>query len=176
MQEVQPGLFLEKLAGRHVRQLTAFDCGHEDTNAFIRNAAFAYQNENLGRTYRLVNSEGQIHAFVTIAMSVLKFKDEELALNLGSLDKPSQIPALRIARLGTSSKIQGKGIGSRALDSITGIFQSLQHHVGSRVIAVDAVSERVQWYAKRGFKSVYSDVTGRTTVPMYFMPPRDGQS
>ena len=171
MVQLQPGLFLEKLHENHSERLREFDCGHRDTNDFNHNAAVAYQRENLGKTYLILDKVGRIHSFITIAMGVLKVKDEQLALNLGSLDKPSQLPALRIARLGTANGEQGKGFGTMALEAVGSVFEFLQEHVGTRFIIVDAVPERVNWYAKRGFKSVFSDISGRETVPMYFMPP-----
>ncbi len=105
-------------------------------------------------------------------MGVLKIKDADLALSLGDLDKPGQLPAVRIARLGTDVGVQGKGFGTLALDATNNIFRLLQKEVGTRYVILDAVPERVEWYAKRGFKSVFTDIAGRNTVPMYFMPPK----
>ncbi len=103
-------------------------------------------------------------------MGVLKVRDAELALNLRGLDKPNQLPALRIARLGTSVGSQGKGFGTLVLQAVTNIFWTVQENVGTRFIMVDAVPERVHWYSKRGFVSVFSKTDARETYPMYFVP------
>jgi len=171
MAEIAHGVFFEKIdPEKHTAMIQAFDCGHKDTNEFIKESAPIYEKENLGRTYLIINSEGKVHCFVTIAMGALKFKDPELALSLDSSEKPSQLPALRIARLGTCVDDQGKGYGTLALQAIVKIFQLLQERIGARFIIVDAVPERVDWYVKRGFKSLYSDPTGHATLPLYLMP------
>ncbi|MBI5225886.1 GNAT family N-acetyltransferase [Candidatus Micrarchaeota archaeon] len=172
MLQLQPGIFLEKLGPAHYGQIQEFDCGHVETNEFLHESAAIYAEENLGKTYLISNGEGTIFGFITLTMGVLKMKDADLALNLGDLDKPGQLPALRIARLGTSASKQGKGYGSLALEAAANIFRLLQGEVGTRYIVLDAVPERVAWYAKRGFKSVFSDLAGRTTIPMYFRPPK----
>ncbi len=172
MLQLQPGIFLEKLKAKHDDQINGFDCGHVEINDFIRKSARIYEKKNLGKTYLIENSDGKILGFITLSMGVLKIKDADLALRLSGEDKPTQLPALRVARLGTAKNEQGKGYGKLALQAATNIFRLLQEEIGTRYIIVDAVPERVDWYAKRGFKSVFSDLTGRTTIPMYFRPPK----
>ncbi len=172
MLQLQLGVFLEKMSAVHPNQIQKFDCGHRETNEFIQKSAAIYERENLGRTYLIIGDDGIIFGFITLAMGVLKFKDTELALNLSEEEKPASLPALRIARLGTALTVQGKGYGTLALDAANNIFRLLQKDVGTRYLILDAVPERINWYAKRGFKPVFSDLTGRTTIPMYFRPPK----
>jgi len=115
----------------------------------------------------LLDGTEHVLSFVTIAACTIKFKDEELSLEINSGEKPKQIPGLKIARIGTISGFQEKGNGCLLIQSVVRIFQDIRKQIGMRYIVVDAVPEKAGWYKKRGFKEFFQDPTGHSTLPMY---------
>jgi len=71
-------------------------------------------------------------------------------------------PAIKVARLATSKKHQGNGIGSRMLHEILTLTIMISEYVGCRIITVDAKSESVGFYERFGFKRVKSSVPIRS--------------
>ncbi|MDP3742077.1 MAG: hypothetical protein Q8R15_02055 [Candidatus Micrarchaeota archaeon] len=171
MTSLSPNLFLEKFdANKHSNSIKTFNCGNKDCNNFIREAAAIYQKEDLGCTYVLLNEKQNVVAYVTVSMGALKFRDPDLALILNSEEKPNHLPALRIGRIGTILSEQNKGHGKTLIKIVISLYEELRQKLGARCLIVDSVPEKVEWYKKLGFKPLFNDTTGRSTIPMYLRP------
>jgi len=60
--EVKPGIFFSRL--KRDDDSSDFDCGHKDTNEFLKDDAIEYQNESLATTYVLKDDSNKVIGFV----------------------------------------------------------------------------------------------------------------
>ena len=121
--------------------VSTFSCGHDDLDEFL--------------------IEDSIVTLVTDCTDV-KHVDPEA----GRRGYPyRKYPAIKVARLATSKKHQGNGIGSRMLHEILTLTIMISEYVGCRIITVDAKPESVGFYERFGFKRVKSRRSD--PIPLY---------
>ncbi|MEM1008530.1 MAG: GNAT family N-acetyltransferase [Myxococcota bacterium] len=125
-----------------------FSCGNDDLDRFFRR--FAGQNQfrhHIGTTYIAVEGE-EILGFVTVAATQV----ESSALPEKRKKRfPYPIPALRLARLGVATHVQGRKIGLSLLKTVFRIATQMSNDVGCVGVVVDAKTESVGFYRRYGF-------------------------
>ena len=121
--------------------VSTFSCGHDDLDEFL--------------------IEDSMVTLVTDCTDVKQVDPEA-----GRRGYPyRKYPAIKVARLATSKKHQGNGIGSRMLHEILTLTIMISEYVGCRIITVDAKPESVGFYERFGFKRVKSRRSD--PIPMY---------
>ena len=121
--------------------VSTFSCGHDDLDEFL--------------------IEDSIVTLVTDCTDVKQVDPEA-----GRRGYPyRKYPAIKVARLATSKKHQGNGIGSRMLHEILTLTIMISEYVGCRIITVDAKPESVGFYERFGFKRVKSRRSD--PIPLY---------
>jgi GNAT superfamily N-acetyltransferase len=65
-------------------------------------------------------------------------------------------PAIKIARLGVASRMQGQGLGKELFYVALKEVYEVGRRVGVRYITLDAVAEKVSWYENLGFTETTS--------------------
>lgn len=139
------GFSLESLQRRHPRP--AFDCGQSEVNNWLRTKAFHHQEKRLSATKVLIDQDGSIAGFYTLATGQVDFGDlpSELARKLPR----RALPVAILAWLGVSKAHQGQKLGDLLL------AQSLRdcHDAGQTfafiTIMLDCVDDRAKAFYQR---------------------------
>ncbi|HOD85768.1 MAG TPA: GNAT family N-acetyltransferase [Methanoculleus sp.] len=143
--------------------VSTFSCGHDDLDEFLIEDSMDYQRERLSVT-RLAYIDSEIVGFFTLVTDCIDVK--QVDPENGRRGYPyRKYPAIKVARLATSKKHQGNGIGSRMLHEILTLTIMISEYVGCRIITVDAKPESVGFYERFGFKRVKSRRSD--PIPMY---------
>jgi GNAT superfamily N-acetyltransferase len=137
--------------------VSAFSCGHTDLDEFLIEDSMEYQQERLSVT-RLAYVDSEIAGFFTLVTDCIDAK--QVDPEDGKRGYPYQkYPAIKIARLATSSKYQNRGVGFLMLGEVLTLTITLSRYVGCRIITVDSKRESVGFYEKFGFKRATSKLS-----------------
>lgn len=130
---------------------TAFDCGNEALNLYLR--VYARQNSASGgsRTYVAVlpSEPKRILAYYTISPGEIEFPrvPSELTRGLGRY----AVPVFRLGRLAVDRLEQGRGLGATLLAVAADRALNARELVGGLGLAIDAKNAEVaSWYARHG--------------------------
>ena len=140
--------------------IMSFDCGNDELNEFLRtDEVTEFEREHLGKT-TLVYCHGELAGYYTIYADSL---ERTYVRKHGSLSKASamhvkSIPAIMVGRLAVDRKWQGKGVGKAILERIAMYALDNSHHLGIRLILVQARLDAVPFYEKSGFVAVPADL------------------
>ena len=77
----------------------------------------------------------------------------------------TRYPAIKIARLATSQKYEGQGIGENMLKVVIRLALTISEISGCRILTVDAKPKAVGFYIKYGFRKVLRK--SDDTIPRY---------
>lgn len=120
--------------------------------AFLRKEAKKLHNENLAKTFVLVEKgQSRVLAYVTTLCT---------HVSVQQFDQPDQVedfkykdyPALKLARLAVHSGLQGSGAGGQLIDFVIGLAVShVMPYTGCRFLVVDAKRQSVGFYTRKGF-------------------------
>lgn len=144
--------------------LSGFHSTEPELDNFLKEDALTNQN-NLISVTRLVLWKGNIVGFFTLINDSIEVR------SVDECDREEnyqfrKYPALKIARLATHIHCERFGIGRSMLRRIFTISITLSHHVGCRIITVDAKYSAVDFYKKFAFKQATRNP--KDTVPLYF--------
>lgn len=105
------GLHLERLCREHRRR--QFRCGEERVEDWLATKALQHQEKHLSVTKVLLDSEGTIAGYYTLATCQIDFSD--LPAEISRKLPRRQLPAATLAWLGVRSEQQGQGLGGLLL-------------------------------------------------------------
>jgi len=105
------GFRFEPLQRNHPRR--GFDCGQPEVNDWLRTKALQHQTKHLSVTRALVDPQGSVAGFYTLATGQVDFGD--LPLEIGRHLPRRALPVAVLAWLGVSRVYQGQGFGHRLL-------------------------------------------------------------
>ena len=105
------GFRFEGLVKAHPRK--AFSSGQNDVDDWLKTKAVSHQSKHLSVTKALIDEDGSIAGYYTLATGQVDFSDlpTELAVHLPR----RQLPVATLAWLGVSAKRQGQGLGKLLL-------------------------------------------------------------
>ncbi|MBC9932079.1 GNAT family N-acetyltransferase [Chitinophaga qingshengii] len=161
--------------------LSTFNCGDEDINAFLHNDASNYQDQKMGNTYLFLSENREIVSYFTISNDCLNDLGEQKGFTNNiwnklhrkiSLPNPKRIrqyPAVKIGRIGISLNFQKLGLGNQILDFIKG-WITIDHKPACRLLLLDAYNKEKQlaFYQKNDFIFLLNEDVDETTRLMYF--------
>jgi GNAT superfamily N-acetyltransferase len=108
--------------------VSAFRCGHADLDEFLIEDSREYQEERLSVTH-LAYIDSELVGFFTLVTDCIDVK--QVAPEDGRRGYPyRKYPALKIARLATSSKYQRIGIGFLMLGEVLALTMNISKYVG----------------------------------------------
>lgn len=161
-------------------ELSAFSfcCGDEDLNDFFFNDSKPYLKIHLATTHFFLDGE-KVVAFFSISHDSLRherdllgsrreykdFKKEEMGLPFQAYH--TDIPAVKVGRLGISTEYQRMGFGSQLLDFIKYSVYD-KRFAGCRLITVDAYNDAVGFYKKNKFTDLLQTQENAHTTLMYY--------
>ncbi len=144
---------IAKLAVEH--DVTAFDCGNDELNRFIRLYGLAGQRANISQTYLAVR-EQKIVGFHTLVVGDIVYDDAPERLAKGLPRFP--IPVLLLARLAVDRSWQGRGLGAALLVDAIRRTLHVADIAGVRAMLVPAKDETARdFYTHFGFESFSRD-------------------
>ncbi len=123
--EIRPGVYFGRFHADD--DTTDFDCGHKDTNEFLKDDAIEYQNLSLATTYVLKDAESKIIGFVSLAMGAIKTSQVKEGVIPGV--KISQYPGMKIGQLGITKERQGQDLGEFLLMTSIKLADEFRVHV-----------------------------------------------
>lgn len=148
---------------------------HEDDalRAFLKQLAPKFHTSNIAKTYVAVEGTDQgprIRSYISISLSEIR---REYA-NLEDCPEASRFnyPAMKIGRLATDRRYEGRGLGSALIDLVYGIAQTqIMPHAGCRFLILDANRAKIDYYKKRGFVLVQNpeNIAPENQNPVMFM-------
>lgn len=132
--------------------IATFTCGDVDLDDFLRTDAIRLQEQHVASTYLAFFEEQLVGYMTLLADAVILETKERKRLALSSRDHPA-VPALKIARLGTSESFRAThaGTGTALVQLAHAVGLDLSERVGCRVLTLDAYPEALPFYEKLGF-------------------------
>jgi hypothetical protein len=128
--------------------VSAFDCGKESLDEFLKLHALSRQKARLSRTYVVTDGSLKVVAYYTLAhISVAR---DEAPKKIGR-GMPDSIPALLLARLAIDTEHQGKRLGISLLtDSIRRTWVVMEASAAPvRLFVVDAKDDQARSFYER---------------------------
>ncbi|MGA2571432.1 MAG: GNAT family N-acetyltransferase [Terracidiphilus sp.] len=140
----------EEPVGKH-HDRSAFDCGEEALNEFLRR--YAHRNHERGgaKTFLAIdNSDGKtIFGFYSLSPASISYARTPEVIRRGLARH--DVPAFRLARLAVDRTVQGQGLGGQLLLAAGRRCLRAATEVGGVALLIDAKSERAaRWYASYG--------------------------
>ncbi len=138
---------LVRLSADH--DLTGFDCGNRELNAWLVDHALASHRADLARTY-LVLEDRTVAGYVSLTTGSVRREEAPRRHARGMPRYP--IPTILIARLAVDLRRQRARLGSRLLAEALRLAVAASDTVAARLVVVDAIDDRAAaFYRHRGF-------------------------
>lgn len=160
----------ELQTGDGCSSLSLGDAALTPLKTFLRKEAKKLHQEDLAKTFVLVRQgEVRVQAYVTTLCTHVAVQQ---------FDEPAPVdgfrykdyPAVKLARLAVDAGLQGQGIGSQLVDFVIGlVLQHIMPHTGCRFLVVDAKSDSVSFYERKGFGRMGPVVDGEHTFTTMFI-------
>lgn len=145
---------IEHLTKEHDR--TAFDCGEESLNNYLRRLALQNDTRRVGRTFVAVEAgEKRVLGYYTLATGRVAI--EHLPDNR-RLPPHLPVPVVLLGRLAVDRSRQGAGLGKTLLLHALWRAQQIGTQAGVYAVEVDALHEKAKaFYTKYGFVPLLDD-------------------
>lgn len=138
---------LVRLSADH--DLTGFDCGSGQLNAWLIDHALASHRADLARTYLALEGRA-VAGYVSLTTGSVR-RDEAPRRHARGMPR-YPIPTILIARLAVDRRHQGALLGSRLLAEALRLAVTASDTVAARLVVVDAIDDRAAaFYRRRGF-------------------------
>jgi ribosomal protein S18 acetylase RimI-like enzyme len=151
------GIAVEKFdAGRHDR--SAFDCGVDRLNTFLKITVSKYVKEDNGQIYAAVKREsGRLAGFHAIGPHAIDVTDFENVTRKRFPKGWDRIPAFYLSMIGVDRFAQGKGLGTFLLGDVFARCLAVSEQIGGRFIVLDAINDKAAaLYRRLGFEELTS--------------------
>jgi GNAT superfamily N-acetyltransferase len=136
----------------HLHDLTRFDCGEPDLDAWLRDSAATAARARAAQTFVWVPDTSAETVVAYYALSANAIPRAEAPSRIGR-GVPDPVPAALIAKLTLDRSLHGAGLGQVLLvDALRRILQASQQGPAVRAIVVDAATDAGRnLYARFGF-------------------------
>jgi GNAT superfamily N-acetyltransferase len=136
-----------------IDEISEFDSGEEELNAFLKNLALLYQRRHFGITVLCTLSKKaktEIIGYYTLCPASIQ--REILPEKFLTGPKPNPIPAYRLCRLAIDKRYQGKGYGKFLFVHALKKCLDQAKKIGGHAVIIDAKDEKAkQFYEHFGF-------------------------
>jgi GNAT superfamily N-acetyltransferase len=140
----------EALAAAH--DLSAFACGNESLDRWLRASARDSDGRDITRTYVFHRWDNIVVAYY--ALMPYFIESDTLTAKQGR-GLPDRVPAYLITKLALDSTLHGQRLGSQVLASAVLRAASASRETGGRFIVVDAIDEAAaSFYSHHGFETI----------------------
>jgi GNAT superfamily N-acetyltransferase len=128
--------YLAEHLGEH-HDLSGFDCGNEELNAWLRLYARTATGQGT-RTYVVVDEDNDVVGYFAIAPHTI---DRDRLSKSQGRGAPGQIAAVLLAKLALDRRLRGQGLGSDLLIAALTTIVEAARRVGGKMVVVDAIDE-----------------------------------
>lgn len=129
---------------------SAFDCGRDDMNEWLRVRAGQQERSNNTRTF-LAISDGRIIGYY--ASLAYQLGADEVSTSMGMGNRPYPMPVVLLARLAVAVDAQGHNLGRRLLLHFLKDMVEVSRRVGFEAVVVHALDHQAAtFYLKCGFR------------------------
>lgn len=135
---------------------SAFDCGKEPLDRFLKRYALINQKAGSSQTYVVCRGERQIVGYYSLAVGAVAHARTPERLSKGLARHP--VPVMLLARLAVDRSAQGHGLGKALLKDA--LLRTLQAAgiAGIRALLVHAKDEEARaWYERFDFEPSPTD-------------------
>jgi ribosomal protein S18 acetylase RimI-like enzyme len=131
------------------QDLSGFDCGNDELNAWLQRHALASHKADLARTYLALDG-ATVAGYVSLTTGSVRPEDAPKRLARGMPRYP--IGTILIARLAVDVSYQGRHLGSRLLAEGLRRAVAASDAAAARLVVVDAIDDdAVGFYRRWGF-------------------------
>lgn len=134
------------LTGSHDRK--AFDCGHQELNAWLRQVARQHQGKGLSKTFIASRVDAPTRICAYYALTLAELENRHLP-EAWRKKLPRRIPGVRLGRLAVDGQYQGKGLGELLVVDALIRAQRIYTEAGGIGLFVDAIDEQAAGYYRR---------------------------
>ena len=139
---------IEKLSKAH--DLSAFDCGTESLNGWLKRYALVNQQNDSAQTY-VLHRNGIVVGYYALTAGSVRPEEAPGRVSKGLAKHP--IGVILLARLATDKREQGKGLGKALLKDALLRIMSAADAIGARAVLVHAIDEGARkFYEHFGFE------------------------
>lgn len=139
------GMRLESLQRSHPRR--EFDCGQDLVNDWLQTRALQHQEKRLSTTKALLDAQGVIVGFYTLAVGQIDFAD--LPSELSRTLPRRMLPAAVLAWLGVARAYQGRQLGDRLLAHALRDCHLAGETFAFVAVILDCLDDRVKAFYER---------------------------
>jgi GNAT superfamily N-acetyltransferase len=135
---------VEKLSKSH--ELSAFDCGKESLNVWLKRWALANQRADASQTY-VLHRDGVVIGYYALTAGSVRPDEAPSRISKGLAKNP--IGVILLARLAVDKREHGKGFGSALLKNALVRVMSAAETIGARALLVHALDEEARGFYER---------------------------
>lgn len=139
---------IEKLAKTH--DLSAFDCGKDSLNTWLKRFALVNQQSDSAQTY-VVHRKNVVVGYYSLTAGSVRPEDAPGRISKGLAKHP--IGVILLARLAVDRQEHGKGLGKALLKDALLRIMSAADTIGARAVLVHAIDDDARrFYESFGFE------------------------
>lgn len=163
-------IFLKPLSEDVVDRI--FDCGESQINEQILHSYYRHLLNQISVYEILIANSVVGYVAVSVVGVSLDLADGDI---VDYCDGDSSFGALKINFIGVRRRLQGNGIGSTVIQMIIQKARSNALELPIRFLVLDAINSKVDWYAKRGFKSLNTNENDTSFTKGMYLDMMDEQ-
>lgn len=147
---------IEKLSPRH--DLSAFDCGKEALNDWLRRYSLVNQRSDSAQTY-VLHRDGVVVGYYSLAAGSVRPEEAPVRVSKGLAKHP--IGVILLARLAVDVRERNKGLGKALLKDALLRILAAADTIGARAVLVHAIDAEARgFYERFGFERTAADEMG----------------
>ena len=154
-------------------ELTAFDCGDEDLNAFLLNDAKKAAELRIANTF-ILEDDGRIVAYLCLLNDRISRNEitgsrwKKIKSKFPVTKQFRSYPCIKIGRFAVSIDYRGQNVGTWLMDKIKDLLNKDVSRSAFRYITVDAYLSAIPFYEKNGFVHLTKKEEDEHTRLMFF--------
>ena len=158
---------IEPLAAKHDNLRTAFSCGSESLDRYLKQQASQDIKKRVAVSYVLISNDDRIAGYYTLSSDNIRADDlpPDLVKQL-KLPRYPVMGATLVGRLARDLSFRGQGIGALLLIDALKLSLAMSRQIASFAVMVDAKDETAhRFYTQFGFIA-FPDTAQRLFLPM----------
>lgn len=128
-----------------------FNCGISPINNYLKNTALKNHNENISGSYLVFDDENNCLGFYSLKTIYFNSLDKSI--------RDKYLYSINIEFIAVIKEMQNNGIGTHLLEFIIKDIKEISKKIGIRFLTLNSKDNKIEWYIKRGFKSIKGHIT-----------------
>lgn len=153
--------------------ITTFDCGDDDLNAFLVEDAKGAIEKRVAKTF-IIEDESRIVAYCSLLNDRISRQDvtnshwKKIRERFPTSKQFRSYPCVKIGRLAVAKDYHGQHLGRQLINSIKMLLNENDSYSAFRFLTVDAYISAVGFYESMGFVKLTRKEEDEHTRLMYF--------